>query len=229
MNIAIVPARAGSKRIQDKNSRIFNGRPMLEWPILTAIESGCFDKIIVSTDSDYIAEIAIRLGAEVLELRPSNLSGDFVGSTEVVRHEIRQLQTRGLQLGMVCEIYATSALVESSDLQSSYKTAKSSQKFVFSAVAYRSPVQRSFYLRNDVVEMLFPEHFNARSQDLVQVYHDAGQFYWGDAKTWLQDDFVFGENTSPFILADNKVVDIDTMSDWALAEVMHANKINLSV
>ena len=224
MNVAIIPARGGSKRIPEKNSRLFNGRPMIEWSIMTAKQSNCFEKIIVSTDSEHIAEIALRSGAEVQALRPASLSGDFVGSTEVIQHEIKQLRANGWQPEMVCELYATSVLLDEKDLRSSYEVARVSQNFVFSSVPYRSPVQRSFYVRNGVVEMLFPEYFKERSQDLEQVCHDAGQFYWGDADMWLQEDFVFGKKTTPFILSENRVIDIDTMNDWVLAEVLHENK-----
>tara|TARA_B110000008_G_scaffold272542_1_gene305447 strand:- start:1492 stop:2181 length:690 start_codon:yes stop_codon:yes gene_type:complete len=222
MIVAIIPARSGSKRILNKNVKLFFGKPMLAWSIEAAIKSECFDKIICSTDDDEIAKIAKEYGAEIPFIRPKYLSDDFTGTIPVIAHAVEYLQRNGTKLNLACCIYATAPFLQTIDIQNSLEQMLSNNlDFCFSATTYPYPVERSFRITpNKRCEMLHPEMFKKRSQDLEEVYHDAGQFYWGKPESWLEDRELFSKNTLPYILPSYRVQDIDTLDDWKRAEVM---------
>lgn len=220
MNIAIIPARGGSKRIPHKNIKEFCGKPLIAYSIEVAQKSKLFDKIIVSTDNEEIAKIAKKYGAEVPFLRPSDLSDDFTGTTPVVSHAIQKLNIKNLEA--VCCIYATAPLLKEKYLQDGYKKLINSKlNYVFSATTFAFPIQRAIKLNANAVEMLYPEYASTRSQDLEDAYHDAGQFYWGKPDTWLEQKGVFCENSSIIQLPRHLVQDIDTLEDWERAELMY--------
>lgn len=277
--IALIPARSGSKRIPHKNIKPFCGKPIIAYPIKTALESKLFSRVIVSTDSQHIADIAQSFGAEAPFLRPSSLSDDFTPTAAVARHAIKEL---GLESSdVLCVIYPTAPLLRpeslkralemlleshtldssSSPLQSPKACAKaldtessgdfldSGVLFSFAAVGYAYSPFRSFCIRGDDsasqpnskkqeerlanrgsgewgrVEMLFPQHFAKRSQDLAQVYHDAGQFYFGWAwaweRAWRDGLALFAPHSRALILRQHEAQDIDTLEDWALAEMKY--------
>lgn len=222
MNIAIIPARGGSKRIPRKNIKDFCGKPMIAWSIEAALQSGCFERIIVSTDDEEIAEVALRLGAEVPFMRPDELSGDFVATTPVIKHAIQWLKANQIIPEWVCCIYATAPFISANALQNGLTLIQ--QKgvdYVFSATSYAFPIQRAIkLLQNGAVQMFSPEHFSTRSQDLEEAYHDAGQFYWGERASWLEEKPIFSSQTYPVILPRHLVQDIDTQEDWIRAELM---------
>jgi len=222
MNIAVIPARGGSKRIPRKNIKDFLGKPMISWSINAALESGCFERVIVSTDDEEIAGIAKQLGAEVPFMRPEYLSNDHAETIPVIAHATQWLIDNSDMPQWVCCIYATAPFIEPEDLKQALKLAKENQSdFSFSAAVFPSPVQRSFFINeNQRVQMFYPENFDKRSQDLVPAYHDAGQFYWGKTDAWLSGKPIFGEYSAPFILPSYRVQDIDTMEDWIRAELM---------
>ena len=222
MNLCVIPARGGSKRIPKKNIKFFCGKPMIVWSIEAALKSGCFDKVIVSTDDAEISEIAKNNGAETPFYRPKELSDDYTGTTEVVAHAIEWHQKNFKQLSNVCCIYATAPFVEPKDLHEGLEILKSSDsEYVFSATNYSYPIHRSFrVIENNRVEMFAPENFNIRSQDLEKVYHDAGQFYWGTKNAWLNNRPIFTKKSSAVLLPRYRVQDIDTPEDWKIAEVM---------
>lgn len=222
MNIAIIPARGGSKRIPRKNIKLFNGMPMISWSIMAALESKCFDKVIVSTDDEEIAEVARQYGAEVPFLRPPELADDNAGTMPVIAHAINYLKNSGEILDLVCCIYATAPFIRSKDLQVGLERMKGSDfKFAFAVTSFSFPIQRAFRIDPVVgIEMFQPEQFHTRSQDLVPAYHDAGQFYFGRAQAWLDGDMVFSKNSSPIILPRYRVQDIDDEEDWINAELM---------
>jgi pseudaminic acid cytidylyltransferase len=222
MNIAVIPARGGSKRIPRKNVKSFCGKPMIAWPIEAAIGSGCFDQVVVSTDDEEIAKIAQQHGAVVPFVRPSDLSGDYTGTTAVVIHAIEWFQQQGITLDMVCCLYATAPLVQIEDLQSGEQLLKSSDAdFAFSVTNYAFPVQRAVRItEKGRVEMLNQDFFATRSQDLEEVFHDAGQFYWGRTDAWVDGKFSFGSNSIPVVLPRYRVQDIDAPEDWKIAEYM---------
>ena len=281
--IALIPARSGSKRIPHKNIKPFCGKPIIAYPITTALESKLFSRVIVSTDSQHIADIAQSFGAEAPFLRPSSLSDDFTPTAAVARHAIKELglDSSPNSSDVLCVIYPTTPLLRpeslkralemlleshtldssSSPLQSPKACAKaldtessgdfldSGVLFSFAAVGYAYSPFRSFCIRGydsasqpnskkqeerlanrgsgerGRVEMLFPQHFAKRSQDLAQVYHDAGQFYFGWAwaweRAWRDGLALFAPHSRALILRQHEAQDIDTLEDWALAEMKY--------
>ncbi len=228
MKIAIIPARGGSKRIPGKNIREFCSKPMIAWSIRAAIESKCFDRVIVSTDSNKIANIARNHGAEVPFQRPAELSDDRTGTTPVMRHAVDWLNEHGEQAEFACCIYATAPFITPTSLREGLKIIKdSNSEFVFSVARFAYPIERALRLNHGRVEMLHPSKFNVRSQDFEERYHDAGQFYWGTHQAWLNEKEVLNSDSVPITLASHLVQDIDTLEDWQRAEWMfRANQMS---
>ena len=222
MRLAVIPARGGSKRIPKKNIRDFCGRPIIEWTIKTVIASDCFDRIIVSTDDEEIAEIGRNCGAEVPFLRPQDLSNDFVGTMPVIQHAINWAQLHGGFPDLVCCIYATAPLLLPDDIRSGLQSLEScGAEFSFSVSQYCSPIQRALRINsNNRLEMFHEEYVNFRSQDLEDTFHDAGQFYWGRVNAWLSGSSILNsEYAVPIILPHQRVQDIDSIEDWEIAEI----------
>lgn len=220
MRVAIIPARGGSKRIPRKNIKEFCGKPMIAWSIETAVASGCFDKIIISTDDQEIAKIARRHGADVPFMRPEALANDYAGTTEVIAHATQWCLDEGWAVKAVCCIYATAPLMQAGDLQDSLKLLQEGDwSYSFPVTQFTAPIFRSFrLLENGSIEMFFPENFALRSQDLPAAYHDAGQFYWGRPNAWLEGVRVFDHRSCPLVIPNWRVCDIDTHDDWLFAE-----------
>lgn len=229
MNIAIIPARGGSKRIPRKNIRNFAGHPLISWSILAAKNSGLFDKTIVSTDDPEIAFIAEKYGAEVPFVRPPELSDDFAGTTEVISHATRWLIEQKLDISSVCCIYSTAPFVQKVDLVKGLKLLQSGNwSYSFSATDFPATIFRSFGLNEDgSVKMFFPEHFKTRSQDLPTAFHDAGQFYWGTPNAWLEKEKIFSANSIAIVIPRWRVQDIDIEDDWIRAELIFKQMENL--
>lgn len=221
MNIAIIPARGGSKRIPRKNIKNFLGKPIIAYSIEAARDAGCFERIIVSTDDNEIAETAKKYGAEAPFIRPDNISDDYASTLDVLAHAITVLNlptsTR------VCCIYATAPLISPEKILEGLSLLNASKlDYTFSATEFSYPIQRAFKLSiNGHVEMFQPENFNCRSQDLEKSYHDAGQFYWGDCLAFVKKIPFFGKNSSPVLLPNILVQDIDTLDDWKNAEFIY--------
>lgn len=220
MNVAIIPARGGSKRIPRKNVKDFYGKPMIAWSIEAAKASGCFDKIIVSTDDSEIAHIARQLGAEIPFMRPAALSDDYTGTIPVIRHAVEWLNQNDAPVEYACCIYATAPFILPEDLKQGLQLIKESgSSYAFSVTSYAFPIQRAVRItKNGRVAMFNPEHFQTRSQDLEEAWHDAGQFYWGTADAWCEQRAIFGEDSLPVRLPRHRVQDIDTAEDWKRAE-----------
>ena len=220
MNIAVIPARGGSKRIPRKNIKAFCGKPMIAWSIQAAIESKCFEKIIVSTDDQEIAEIARSYGAETPFVRPAELSNDQAGTIPVIAHAIECIQANNINsIKNVCCIYATAPFVLAEDLNQGLNILLSSgADYAFSVTSFPFPIQRAIKITSkNRVQMFQPEHFNTRSQDLEEAWHDAGQFYWGKSEAWISQKQVFSEVAAPIKLPRYRVQDIDTQEDWERA------------
>lgn len=222
MNLCVIPARGGSKRIPRKNVREFCGKPMIVWSIEAAKESGLFDRIVVSTDDDEIAQVATKFGAEVPFRRPADLSDDQTATRPVVIHAIESVKKPGQPIDYVCVIYPTAPLIQVSDLQLAFNRIKESDaNFAFSVTEYPYPIQRALRLSNDGgVDMFQPKHRLTRSQDLEKAFHDAGQFYWGRSDAFLSNSDTFSSTSIPIVLPSWRVVDIDTQEDWRRAELM---------
>lgn len=223
MRLAVIPARGGSKRIPRKNIKDFCGKPMMAYSIEAALVSGCFDEVIVSTDSEEIAHVAQQYGAVVPFMRPSELADDYTGTIPVIRHAIEWYRGQGKNPDQVCCIYATAPFIRAADIrQGLHILDETGAQYVFSITSYAFPIQRAIRITSDkLVEMFYPELFTARSQDLEEAYHDAGQFYWGKAAAWLAEKTIFSSESSPVILPRYLVQDIDTAEDWTRAELMY--------
>jgi N-acylneuraminate cytidylyltransferase len=220
MNLAVIPARGGSKRIPRKNIKPFCGKPMIAWSIEAALESGCFDRIVVSTDDEAIARVATTFGAEVPFIRPKELSGDLAGTQPVIAHAIDNMGVPGSSL--VCCLYATAPFVSPADIRLGEQTlTETGADYAFSVTSYGFPIQRALRMTsNGRLEMFNPDMFTKRSQDLEEAWHDAGQFYWGRAAAWLEQRPVFDRGSAPVKLPRHRVQDIDTAEDWVRAEWM---------
>lgn len=224
MQIAIIPARGGSKRIPRKNILPFLGRPMLSWPISAAVRSGLFDRVIVSTDDDEIADVARSAGAEVPFKRPEEISDDFTPTRAVINHAINSAETFFDQrVDLACCIYATAPMIEPGDLCAAHAclTTEPNVDFVFAAAHFAYPVQRALVANESgTVDMLWPEYRTTRSQDLQEAFHDAGQFYWGRRDAFLENKPMFSERARPYMMPRSRVQDIDTAEDWTFAEML---------
>ena len=223
MNVAIIPARGGSKRIHKKNIKLFCGKPIISYSIEKAISSGVFDKVVVSTDNNEIAKTAQKFGAEVPFVRSKDLSDDFTNTHLVIGNAVNFLLNQNLKINYVCCIYPTAPLILESDLIKGYEMIKKTNKdLVFSATNFSYPIFRSFKInKNDGLEMFFPENYYSRSQDLPQAYHDAGQFYWGKPDYWLDSQKKYNDNNSVVLLPNWRVQDIDNLDDWKRAEDLY--------
>lgn len=223
MNIAIIPARGGSKRIPRKNIRPFLGRPMIARSIDAAAGAGVFDRILVSTDDAEIREISQSHGAEVPFLRPPELSDDHTPTVPVIRHAIHWLEEHGCSVKKACCIYATAPLLEARYLREGFEKleADPALEFALSITSFPFPIQRALKLdAAGVTSMFHPEYELTRSQDLEHAYHDAGQFYWGTRDAWAHNDRIFSSRCKGISLPPYRVQDIDTPEDWIRAEWM---------
>ncbi|MCC5996829.1 MAG: pseudaminic acid cytidylyltransferase [Oceanicaulis sp.] len=222
MALAVIPARGGSKRIPRKNAADFCGRPMIAWPIRAALESGCFERLVVSTDDPELAEVARACGAETPFLRPDHLSDDRTPVIDVIGHAIETLEAAGEHHEHVCCLFATAPFLKAEDLRASAGLiAADGVDYVFSAARYGFPIQRAFRVTEaGGCEMFNPGQFHTRSQDLEEAYHDAAQFYWGARSAWLERRPVFTPRARPVVLPPSRVWDIDTPQDWERAELM---------
>lgn len=223
MKLAVIPARGGSKRIPRKNIRLFAGKPIISYSIEAARSCGLFGRVIVSTDDEEIAQVARHFGAEVPFFRPTSLADDLTGTNAVVKHAIRWHEEQGLAVEYACCIYATAPFVQARYLREGFDLLiRSGRSFAFSVTAFPFPIQRALRVTDQrAIEAVFPENIFARSQDLEETYHDAGQFYWGRSDAFLLDEVVFSEASTPVFLPRHLVQDIDTPEDWHQAELMY--------
>lgn len=224
MNIvAIIPARGGSKRITNKNIRHFAGKPIIAYSILAAIASNLFNRIIISTDSDEIANTAKAYGAEVPFKRPEELSDDFTGTAPVILHSLNWLAENGKAAEYFCCIYATAPFLRPKYLKKGLDLLIAKEATTsFTVTSYSYPIFRALKIEDsDRIKMLWPEYERSRSNDLPPIYHDAGQFYWGDTKKFLKEQRLFSSDSVPVVLPGNMVQDIDTPDDWDQAEKMY--------
>jgi N-acylneuraminate cytidylyltransferase len=222
--VAVVPARGGSKRIPRKNIAAFRGKPLLARTTEMLVASRLFDHVVVSTDDDEIAAVAVEAGAQVPFRRPAHLADDHTGARPVIIHAIEQMEAElAVELGPVCIVYPTAVFVEAADLSGGLAQLEgSAAEFVFSAVEYDAPVERAFRIQPDgTPQLVNPEHVGTRSQDLEPSYHDAGQFYWGTRIAWLGGQPVLESRSLVHVLPRWRVQDIDTPDDWTRAELIH--------
>jgi len=222
MNVAIIPARGGSKRIPKKNVKIFHGRPMIEWPIKEALASGVFDKVVVSTDSQEIADVARVAGAEVPFMRPPELSDDYTPTAPVIVHALEFLQQQNIEVEYACCIYATTPFIRKEFLRLGVdKLQEHGASSAVSVTSFPFPIYRALkFTEAGFLQWCWPEYEMTRSQDLPEAYHDAGQFYWLDCKHFMEVQRLYNDDTVPVVLPRHLVQDLDTLEDWCRAEYM---------
>jgi len=223
VNICVIPARGGSKRILRKNIKDFLGKPIIAYSIEVALKSNCFDKVIVSTDDDEIAVIAKKYGAKVPFIRPNELSNDYAGTIPVIKHAIEWLEENNNTIDNVCCLYATAPFIQSRTISQAFQQFQESKaNYCFSVTSFAFPIQRAIKVTaENRIEMFYPKYLETRSQDLEESYHDAGQFYWGKAEAFKQQKSLFSKSSTPYILPRYLVQDIDTPEDWKRAELMY--------
>jgi N-acylneuraminate cytidylyltransferase len=219
--LCIIPARGGSKRIPRKNIRPFRGRPIIAYPIEAALESGCFDEVVVSTDDGEIADVARAHGASVPFLRSTKNASDRVGTAAVFEEVIHEFRKCGRNFESICGLYATAVLTTAEQLRRGQEMLRADPTLtgVIPVLRFSYPVQRALVFRDGQVPMLHPEHYDSRSQDLEPVYHDAGQWYWLNVEKFLATRRLIGAGFAGLPLSEMEAQDIDQEDDWALAEL----------
>lgn len=221
--LCVIPARGGSKRIPRKNLKDFRGKPIIAWSIEAALASSLFNTVMVSTDDPEIADVARSCGAQVPFMRSAAAADDHATTADVLLEVIREFKLRGHSFDIACNLYPTAPFTTADDLKSGYATlAKGPFDVVLPVVAYSYPILRSLNRAEDgKIRMNWPEHMNSRSQDLPKAYHDAGQWAFFHTEPFLQTKTLLGPNTGSVVLPESRVQDIDTMDDWAMAELKH--------
>jgi pseudaminic acid cytidylyltransferase len=221
--ICIIPARSGSKRIPKKNIKLFNGKPIITYSIRTALESELFDKVIISTDSEEIAELAEKNGAEAPFLRPSKYASDTATTAEVIVHALSWYKNHSEFWDIACCLYPTAPFCRPDDLNKGLNLLKSKNApAVIPVCEFPYPILRSLKINNNgKIEMNWPEYELTRSQDLHDAYHDAGQFYWIRVSKFNLNPRLMPVGTLPLVLPRSRVVDIDTPNDWEYAETLY--------
>ena len=225
MQLAIILARGGSKRIPRKNYKLFCGKPMIYWAIKSAKDSRLFDRIEVSTDSTKILNIAQKFGIKTQIRRPQYLSDDYTDTFAVIQYEIKRILKFEKNIKYVCCLYGSSPFTEPYDLKRSFlKLKKQKLNFVFVGKSVDNRALRSFkYEKKNHLKMVFSRFMNKRTQDLPKIYCDTGQFYWGTTTSWLTKKNVFTKKTS-LITSKKNSIDIDTQQDWKQAEKIFKHK-----
>jgi len=226
MNIAVIPARGGSKRIPRKNIKLFHGLPVIAYAIKAAKESDVFDEVFVSTDDEEIAEIAISFGATIPWMRPKALSDDYATTISVMQHAAKKLKTDLVDTKNICCIYPATPLLKPRFLSEGLKVLEEGDwSYAFSGIKSSTHPQRFFSLgSSNGVEMLFPEYETTRSQELADFFYDAGQFYWGTKSAWESGLPIFSSKSTIVEMPSGSAVDIDTLEDWHYAEALFSLK-----
>ena len=223
MNIAVIPARGGSKRIPRKNIKLFHGKPVISYAIMAAMQSEIFDEIVVSTDDDEIAEIALSFGATVPWIRSIDLSNDYTNTVSVMQDAVEKLAANSVDLENICCIYPATPFLKPIFLQDGLKIlVQGDWDYVVSATVATTPPERAISIgESKEIIMRFPEHENTRTQDFLPSYYDAGQFYWGKKTSWKCNIPILRSRSTILELPRQYAVDIDTIDDWHYAEQMY--------
>jgi len=222
-NIAIIPARGGSKRIPRKNIRPFLGKPIMAYPIEAALQSGLFDEVMVSTDDAEIAAVARQYGAKVPFMRTKKNADDFATLADVTDEVLtRYRDEQGKTFDYVVVLLPTAPFVTPEDLHKSFEKLKASDfDGIFPVVPFPAPVQRALQFEEEKIRMIWPDNLNKRSQDLPPAYYDAGQYYWIKYNVFMREKKLWTDNVTATVISPLKAQDIDTPEDWQLAELKY--------
>lgn len=217
--VCIIPARSGSKRIVDKNIKSFLGKPMIHYAIETAIESDLFDEIIISTDSERIAKIALQPKYSRLRVsfRPGELASDTASTIDVIRYV-----GSGYKINtQVCCLYPATPLLLPEHLIESKKFLDH-YDFVIPYSPYSHPVERAIRLNPEgQLSLVRPDSYFKRTQETTSLVHDAGCFYWGTVNSWASYSSPYDASVIGYSLPRHRSVDIDTEEDWVFAETIY--------
>ena len=220
--MAIIPARGGSKRIPLKNIKPFCGKPIIEYSVEAALQSEVFDEVMVSTDHKGIAETAAKAGAKIPFFRSAENSNDFAGTAEVLIEVLKDYKKSATEFEYICCIYPTAPFVTAKKLKTAMNLLINKKaNAVLPMVQFSYPIQRSLKIEGDFAKMLWPENYTARSQDLMPVYHDCGQFYCLRVDSLLANPILYPNKTIPFLTSELEMQDIDNETDWKLAELKY--------
>ena len=220
--LALITARGGSKRIPKKNIREFCGRPIIGYSIQAAKDAGVFDTVMVSTDSEEIAEIARKEGAEVPFLRSEATSGDFAVTADVIAEVLAMYKERGTEFDEVCCIYPTAPFVSGQKLKDAVRVLEEKKyDSVMPVTPFSFPPLRGMVMDGDKISYKWEQYRNTRSQDLETIYHDCGQFYVVNTEAFLQTKKLVTDNTGAIEMSELEVQDIDNEIDWKLAELKY--------
>jgi len=221
MNICLIPARIGSKRLKKKNIINFYGKPLISHVIAEIQKSKIFDEIIVSTDSKIIKDISIKSGAKIYFKRPKKLCSDQSTTSEIINHSIKYLQSKNIKINNLCCIYPTAILLTSQHIKKSFYIFKKNKKrFLFSAQKFDHPIQRAIIRKKRGIKFFNKFFLNTQSNNLPTYYHDAGQFYWGCPEQWLKNNSIFQKNSVIYPLERYEAVDINVKEDLELAKIL---------
>ena len=220
--VAIITARGGSKRIPRKNVKEFLGKPILLYSIEAALNSGIFEEVMVSTEDEEIAELARKAGAVVPFMRGDENANDYATTTDVLLEVVGEYEKRGRQFEFGCCIYPTAPFVTAEKLRDGMeKLASSDADTLMPVVPFSFPPQRGMVIREDKLQFVQPEHALTRSQDLEHWYHDVGQFYCFRTENFKRNKILTVGNVLPYVVSELEVQDIDTISDWKIAEMKY--------
>jgi len=222
-NLAIITARGGSKRIPRKNVKDFLGKPIIEYSINAAVQSGCFSEVMVSTDDDEIAEIAKSAGALVPFKRSPKNSDDYSTTADVILEVLNSYAKLGKKFDNLCCIYPTAPFLTSEKIKESLSLLQSNETadVILPVVRFGFPIQRALKIENGFTKMFQPEHMLSRSQDLEPGFHDAGQFYWLKTEPFQKRKLLYSEKMIAFEQSELEVQDIDNEIDWKIAELKY--------
>ncbi|MEI6207379.1 MAG: pseudaminic acid cytidylyltransferase [Desulfuromonadales bacterium] len=220
--VAIITARGGSKRIPRKNIKDFLGKPIIAYSITAALEAGCFDEVMVSTDDQEIAEVALSYGAKIPFYRSSETSNDFATTPDVLSEVLLEYKQRGEEFTYACCIYPTAPFVTAENLKRGYGLLREKDgDSAFPVACFGFPILRSLKIEDGFLRMIWPENLNTRSQDLPPAYHDSGQFYWLNVERFLKTKRIYSDRSVPIEIPESEVQDIDNEEDWKIAEIKY--------
>lgn len=221
--IAIITARGGSKRIPRKNIKEFCGKPIIEYPINAALQSGIFDEVMVSTDDEEIARISKSAGANVPFLRSEKTSNDFASTRDVLMEVLMEYEKRGKKFDYMVCLYPTNPFITAQRIREAINILEKEQcEEVVPVVQFSFPPQRAYVLdKENGLKYKWEKYKNTRSQDLEPFYQDAGQFYCYNIAEYLADSGNIEGKVCPIILSEREVQDIDNEDDWEMAQLKY--------
>jgi len=225
--LCIIPARGGSKRIPNKNRKDFLGKPIIAYSIQAALESNDFDKVIVSTDDERIAEVATKFGVQVPFIRSAKNSDDYATIADVILEVLDFYKKQDLHFDHVACLFATAPFISAKKIiEANLKLNEGIYDSVFFIQEFSYPIFRSLKKNEDGnLEMFWPENLNKRSQDLPKAYHDAGQYYVAKTKAFTEQGTFFTKTCGGILISDLEARDIDSETDWQIAETIYRLQI----